>query len=249
MSTDVSTIAVAASDLTKLAQRINAAHSKIQQAMKAGLEHAIEAGLLLIEAKAAVGHGEWLPWLDQNCTVSPRTAQAYMRVARHVPKLEDKSAAVADLTLREALSQMASRAIEIAKLPAPAATKALEEAEEIPLRAAVGRAVTHERSMEEQRQQVAHLVEQGATFIRRGDWQGAPLIECIAPPRAKPEPTPEEIERARLVQCAMRWIERALAKACEHNSALSQDIILTALNEVYCAIQGQSTGECRGSAA
>ena len=59
----------------------------------------MEAGRLLIQAKDQVGHGGWLPWLKANTSVSERTAQAYMKVARDLPK----SAVTADLTLDEAL--------------------------------------------------------------------------------------------------------------------------------------------------
>jgi hypothetical protein len=56
----------------------------------------------LIKAKDQLGHGEWLPWLGDHCQVPERTAQLYMRLARHAPELERKSATVADLSLREA---------------------------------------------------------------------------------------------------------------------------------------------------
>jgi Protein of unknown function (DUF3102) len=57
-------------------------------AMRRGVEHAIAAGLLLLEAKEIVGHGDWLPWLQANCEIGPRQAQTYMRLARNRHKLE-----------------------------------------------------------------------------------------------------------------------------------------------------------------
>jgi hypothetical protein len=39
---------------------------------------------LLLEAKANVADGEWLPWLAANCEMSARTAQAYLRLARNL---------------------------------------------------------------------------------------------------------------------------------------------------------------------
>jgi DUF3102 family protein len=59
-------------------ERLAAAES----ATRRGLEHAIAAGLLLIEAKELVAHGEWLDWLQANCQLSQRQAQTYMRLAR-----------------------------------------------------------------------------------------------------------------------------------------------------------------------
>jgi hypothetical protein len=69
------------------------------------INHAIAAGELLLEAKRQVKHGEWLPWLAENCDIAERTAQAYMRLAR--TPLEKRNA-VADLPLRDALASLAS---------------------------------------------------------------------------------------------------------------------------------------------
>ena len=83
--------------LTDLAGRINAEHEKCLSAARAAISHALEAGRLLIEAKAQLGHGEWIPWMQENCRFSERTAQAYMRVVRRLPELEAKTQRVADL--------------------------------------------------------------------------------------------------------------------------------------------------------
>jgi len=53
--------------LTTLAARINAAHKAIGERFEGLLEKAIEAGELLIKAKVSMPHGEWLPWLRENC--------------------------------------------------------------------------------------------------------------------------------------------------------------------------------------
>lgn len=39
-------------------------------------------GQRLIEAKAMLPHGEWLPWLNEQIDISERTAQKFMRLAR-----------------------------------------------------------------------------------------------------------------------------------------------------------------------
>lgn len=96
---------------TDLATRINAEHDEVRRCVGLGLQHALEAGRLLIEAKAKakVGHGAWLDWLKENCnTISERTVQAYMRVAREVPNLDPaKAQRVADMSFRHALSSLA----------------------------------------------------------------------------------------------------------------------------------------------
>jgi len=92
--------------LADLARRINAEHEATEIAMQSGLEHAIKAGELLLEAKEAVPHGNWLPWLKANCSVSERTAQLYMKVAREREALGAESASLADLTLEQAARRL-----------------------------------------------------------------------------------------------------------------------------------------------
>jgi Protein of unknown function (DUF3102) len=90
--------------LDQLAERIKAEHAQCEVTMRAGVEHALKAGELLIEAKALCGHGEWGNWLQTHCEFSERTAQGYMRLAREWPDLaESKAQHVADLSLRGAL--------------------------------------------------------------------------------------------------------------------------------------------------
>ena len=94
--------------LDNLARRINAQHEACRDAANAAVEHAVHAGELLIEAKASIPHGEWLTWIEGRCGVSERTAQAYMRLARELPKLDsEKAQRVEDLPLRKALAELA----------------------------------------------------------------------------------------------------------------------------------------------
>jgi N6-adenosine-specific RNA methylase IME4 len=87
--------------LRDLAARINAEHTEVVHALKAGIEHGTKAGHLLIEAKAQIKHGGWLPWLKVYCLISARTATTYMLLAENVELL--KSAGLADLTIEQAL--------------------------------------------------------------------------------------------------------------------------------------------------
>jgi hypothetical protein len=50
--------------LPVLASEIRKAHDEATAAQRKTLAHAMEAGQRLIEAKALVGHGGWLPWLE-----------------------------------------------------------------------------------------------------------------------------------------------------------------------------------------
>ncbi len=68
-----------------LAADINRAHELADAKAGEAIGHAIEAGKLLLEAKAALPHGEWLPWLESNIWVTPRRCQQYMRAAQGKP--------------------------------------------------------------------------------------------------------------------------------------------------------------------
>ena len=82
--------------LPVLVVEIIAAHDGAQHAARMSLEHAAKAGALLLEAKAAVPHGQWRDWMRSNITFSEPTAQIYMRLARHHTADETKNAATAD---------------------------------------------------------------------------------------------------------------------------------------------------------
>ena len=88
--------------LAVLAHEINTAHTNAQQHAQKSVESAISAGEALLEAKEQLKHGEWLPWLRDNCKVSERSARVYIRLAKHKDEVL-KSADAADLTIRGAL--------------------------------------------------------------------------------------------------------------------------------------------------
>lgn len=104
--------------LPDLAAQINNEHRQAEAALNTGLQYARHAGELLLQAKKLCQHGEWLPWLEENFEGSARTAQAYMRVASQLPKLNGKAQRVADLTFRSALAAVASNSQAIAAKPA-----------------------------------------------------------------------------------------------------------------------------------
>jgi hypothetical protein len=116
--------------LADLAARIRAEHEAATQTLKDGLRHAIAVGKLLIEAKAQpqLKHGQWLPWLAEHCAISERSAQAYMRVARSLGRLEEsKAQRVADLSYRDALRSLAVTGAIIKDLPPASYDRALQK--------------------------------------------------------------------------------------------------------------------------
>lgn len=67
--------------LTLIATELRHEVEQAEGHWQSAVQHAIQAGELLTEAKAQVKHGEWLPWLGANFPASTRTAQGYMRLA------------------------------------------------------------------------------------------------------------------------------------------------------------------------
>ena len=55
---------------------------EIREAKRAGGEAILTIGRCLMEAKAMLPHGEWLPWLNEQAELSERTAQKFMKLAR-----------------------------------------------------------------------------------------------------------------------------------------------------------------------
>ena len=90
---------------SNIAGAINAAHAGVEAAKREGARYAVECGRLLAQAKETVPHGGWDAWLRLNTTVSPRTAQLYMRIARHVEGDSAKAQRVAGLSVREAAAE------------------------------------------------------------------------------------------------------------------------------------------------
>jgi hypothetical protein len=86
--------------LSDLAPRIREAHQAAEANRQSAVASAIMVGQLLEEARAQVPHGEWLSWLERNTGLSQRTAQRYLRYAKHADELKD--AAVIDLSIRNA---------------------------------------------------------------------------------------------------------------------------------------------------
>ncbi len=107
MTDDGSALARATADLEALAVRINAEHRQAEAHAVSAVEHAAEAGRLLVAAKAGCAHGTWLPWLEANVAFSVRRAQEYMKVARHWDELVAKNAGSAHLSIDGALRMLA----------------------------------------------------------------------------------------------------------------------------------------------
>lgn len=75
---------------TLLAEMANQSAENAKTAGQSFVQHAINCGRYLVEAKRRCEHGEWMKWLADNCEFSSDTAQRYMKLAKtaSVPFLE-----------------------------------------------------------------------------------------------------------------------------------------------------------------
>jgi hypothetical protein len=76
-------------------------HAAASRAAQSALQHALEAGRLLAEAKATIPHGSWESYVKDSCGIAPRTASLYQRLHRHRDRLPNRQHA-AELSLRQA---------------------------------------------------------------------------------------------------------------------------------------------------
>lgn len=91
-----------------LADEINASHAEVERRAFATFEAIVRTGKLLAEAKAAVGHGQWLKWVRKNLTFGGRQAQRYLRTYRESGQLTGANATRAShLSLRQAEALLA----------------------------------------------------------------------------------------------------------------------------------------------
>ena len=97
----------AGESLSHLAKSIDREHAAAESTARTALEHAVNAGKMLAEAKAAVGHGGWAGWVADNCRFSLRTAQVYMRLAANAGELANAQT-TALLTIANAVKSLAT---------------------------------------------------------------------------------------------------------------------------------------------
>lgn len=88
------TLADYAKDILEAHQTVDRSEALSKRHGKDAIAAAVKAGKYLIEAKALLGHGNWLAWLKANCKgIREKTAQRYMTLAefRHVSDLNQCS--------------------------------------------------------------------------------------------------------------------------------------------------------------
>ena len=71
-----------------LVEQIEREHDAALGAARASLKHAAACGRLLLEAKASVPHGQWLPWIEANLSI---LCQAGAEIHAPRPSVRDQA--------------------------------------------------------------------------------------------------------------------------------------------------------------
>jgi hypothetical protein len=71
--------------MTTIAADIDRHHAEAIACAASAVEHAKAAGTLLLQVKAQLPHGEFVPWMQAHLAVSKRQAQRYMTAAMGKP--------------------------------------------------------------------------------------------------------------------------------------------------------------------
>ena len=74
-------------------KELNDLHQQIEGKLRSTVQDAIRAGEILTGVKDKLAHGEFLPWIEQNCVFSERTAHRYLQLYKY----RDKTVRLADL--------------------------------------------------------------------------------------------------------------------------------------------------------
>lgn len=100
---DVGGASIAAMGVANGERTIETITAEILHYQAVGGDAVIQIGQRLIEAKAAIPHGGWLPWLSEQVHYSERTAQRLMKIARDC----SNPTALSDLGATKALALLA----------------------------------------------------------------------------------------------------------------------------------------------
>lgn len=94
-------------------REINKLYEEIESAGKVMIGKAIRIGELLTEQKASLGHGEWIPWIEDSLPFGRKQAAAYMRVFSNKGELANVTSG---LHLTDAIASLAEPKAQIPRI-------------------------------------------------------------------------------------------------------------------------------------
>ena len=229
---------------------------EILDAKRRGGEAILTIGRCLTEAKQAIPHGEWLPWLNERVELSERAAQRFMRLSREW----SNPTALSDLGATKALAllalpaderdqfiethnvvDMSARQLEQAIKDRDEARKAAETAQ------AEASAAEQARAKMEEDMKLLNARLSGAQEDRE---QAAQAVAQLAELKEKPVEVavetvvdPEAIEKARAEAVAEMQEKLDKAREAKKRAEDKQKIAEEALEQARLQLEEQARGE------
>lgn len=216
-------------------EQINLEHQLANNKASEAVQHATNCGLMLLQVKASLSHGEWLPWLKQQqesgaIGFSQPTASKYMKLAANYNR--DFNLTVAP-SIRAALELLSDKEPEVEQ-----GTLIDIEAERKAREAAEAKAETERQAREFAEQQL------GVEIQRAGEWkeesnerrkQIRELEAQIGLLKAQPAPEPEKVYVAPADYESLKKTERDLrsdlAELKQQQRELVQQQVVAKLKE------------------
>lgn len=110
VESEAAVLAARKAELDQLLVEIKREHEATARSMGDSLRHAREVGRKLIAVKAILAHGQFMPWVEEECGFSHSTANLYMKIARNWDeRLLGNSERVQSISLHQAAELLRSR--------------------------------------------------------------------------------------------------------------------------------------------
>lgn len=233
---------------------------EILDAKRRGGEAIITIGRCLTEAKQALPHGEWLPWLNERVELSERAAQRFMRLSREW----SNPTALSDLGATKALALLALPADErdqfiethnVVDMSARQLEQAIKDRDEA--RKAAETAQAEASAAEQARAKMAEDMallnarlsgaqedrEQAAQAVARLEAQLAELKEKPVEVAVETVVDPEAIEKARAEAVAGMQEKLDKAREAKKRAEDKQKIAEEALEQARLQLEEQARAE------
>ena len=233
---------------------------EILDAKRRGGEAILTIGRCLTEAKQAIPHGEWLPWLNERVELSERAAQRFMRLSREW----SNPTALSDLGATKALAllalpaderdqfiethnvvDMSARQLEQAIKDRDEARKAAETAQAEASAAEQARAKMEEdmKLLNARLSGAQEDREQAAQAVARLEAQLAELKEKPVEVAVETVVDPEAIEKARAEAVAEMQEKLDKAREAKKRAEDKQKIAEEALEQARLQLEEQARAE------
>ena len=239
---------------------IEAIIQEILDAKRRGGEAILTIGRCLTEAKQAIPHGEWLPWLNERVEFSERTARRFMKLYRECsnrPALADLGASKALMLLALPDSErdqfvedhnvidMSARQLEQAIKDRDEARKAAETAQAEASAAEQARAKMEEdmKLLNARLSGAQEDREQAAQAVARLEAQLAELKEKPVEVAVETVVDPEAIEKARAEAVAEMQEKLDKAREAKKRAEDKQKIAEEALEQARLQLEEQARAE------